>query len=136
MAERRMFSKIIINSANFLKMPATSRLLYYDLGMDADDDGIVEAYTTMRKTGATEDDLKILITKGFVEIINNENLIVYIVNWLENNKIRSDRKKNSIYLDLLLKKIPDVKLLEPTKRADLKDKNERTTIGRPVDRTV
>ena len=40
MAERRMFSKSVIGSARFLRMPASSRLLYYDLGMQADDDGM------------------------------------------------------------------------------------------------
>ena len=43
MAERRMFAKAVINSARFLRMPATARLLYYDLGMAADDDGVVES---------------------------------------------------------------------------------------------
>lgn len=33
MAERRMFSKSITNSVRFLRMPQTSRLLYYDLGL-------------------------------------------------------------------------------------------------------
>lgn len=52
MAERRMFAKSVINSARFLTMPPSSRLLYYDLGMAADDDGVVEAfraYCTERK---------------------------------------------------------------------------------------
>ena len=40
LAERRMFSKTVINSARFLTMPPSSRLLYYDLGMAADDDGL------------------------------------------------------------------------------------------------
>lgn len=124
MAERRMFSHNITDSASFLKMPSTSRLLYYDLGMNADDDGVVEAYTVMRKTGATEDDLRVLVTKGFVIVLNPEDLIVFIVQWRENNKIRADRKKDSIYKDLLLQIVPDVKLLEPAKRADLKSKEE------------
>ena len=42
MAERRMFAKSIIGSARFLRMPVSARLLYYDLGMQADDDGVVE----------------------------------------------------------------------------------------------
>lgn len=50
MAERRMFAKSVINSARFLTMPPSSRLLYYDLGMAADDDGVVEAFTVMRTT--------------------------------------------------------------------------------------
>lgn len=64
MAERRMFAKSVIGSARFLRMPATSRLLYYDLGMDADDDGVVEAFSVMRKTGATDDDLRVLASKA------------------------------------------------------------------------
>ena len=59
MAERRMFAKSVIGSARFLRMPPTSRLLYYDLGMQADDDGVVESFSVMRTTGATEDDLKV-----------------------------------------------------------------------------
>lgn len=68
MAERRMFAKSVIGSARFLRMPPTSRLLYYDLGMQADDDGVVEAFSVMRTTGATEDDLKVLASKGFVTV--------------------------------------------------------------------
>ena len=63
LAERRMFSKTVISSARFLRMPPTSRLLYFDLGMEADDDGCVEAFTVMRKTGAAEDDLRVLVAR-------------------------------------------------------------------------
>ena len=41
MAERRMFAKTIIDSDAFLEMPISARLLYYDLGMRADDDGFL-----------------------------------------------------------------------------------------------
>ena len=90
MAERRMFAKAIIGSARFLRMPATSRLLYYDLGMDADDDGCVEAFSVMRKTGANDDDLRVLVSKGFVRILN-EDLVSHILDWKVNNQIRKDR---------------------------------------------
>ena len=33
MAERRMFAKSVIGSARFLRMPSSSRLLYYDLSI-------------------------------------------------------------------------------------------------------
>ena len=72
MAERRMFAKATVGSARFLRMPATSRLLYYDLGMAADDDGVVEAFSVMRTTGATDDDLRVLASKGFVTILNDD----------------------------------------------------------------
>lgn len=39
MANRRMFSLLVVDTDHFLDMPATARLLFYDLGMRADDDG-------------------------------------------------------------------------------------------------
>lgn len=100
MAERRMFSKVIINSARFLRMPATSRLLYYDLGMAADDDGIVEAFTVIRTTGSSEDDLNTLASKGFLRILN-EDSVTHILDWKTNNMIKKDRYKASVYAHLL-----------------------------------
>ena len=100
MANRRMFSGAIVSSARFLQMGQTARLLYYDLGMQADDSGIVEAFTVMRMTGASEDDLKLLAAKGFIVILNAD-LVTYIWDWKANNMIRSDRRQPSLYEDLL-----------------------------------
>ena len=101
MAERRMFSKKVIGSARFLRMPPSSRLLYYDLGMYADDDGIVEAFTVMRMTGAVEDDLRVLVATGFVRVLNHD-LVSAIVDGKKNNLIKHDRYTPSIYKDLLV----------------------------------
>lgn len=129
MAERRMFSKRIINTARFLKMPPSTQCLYFHLGLNADDDGVVEAYTIMNSIGATEDDLKILVSKEFVQILNSD-LVTYIVDWRENNKLRADRKVDSMYKDLLLQLNPDVKLLESKERTDRKN---GTSQGQPMD---
>ncbi len=102
MAERRMFAKSVINSARFLRMPQTSRLLYYDLGMSADDDGVVEAFTVIRTTGAAEDDLRVLATRGFITVLNDD-LVSYITDWSRNNYIQKDRYRPSIYNKLLVK---------------------------------
>lgn len=133
MANRRMFSKAIIESARFLKMPSTSRLLYYDLCMRADDDGVVEAFTVIRTTGAAEDDLRLLVTKGYVKILDPEDLIAFIVDWKEHNKIRPDRKIDSIYKNLLVQVIPGVSLLEAQPRADTKKKTGESKIKSNVD---
>jgi len=101
MAERRMFAKSVIGSARFLRMPPTSRLLYFDLGMQADDDGIVEAFSVMRTTGANEDDLRVLASKGFVRVLN-EDLVTYISDWNQNNLIKKDRYHPSVYHELLV----------------------------------
>ena len=111
MAERRMFAKTIINSARFLRMPQTSRLLYYDLGMAADDDGIVEAFTVLRTTGAAEDDLRVLASRGFVTVLN-EDMVSYITDWKRNNLIKKDRYNPSAYKELLIK-LADGTQLEP-----------------------
>lgn len=132
MAERRMFSKRIINSARFLKMPVSTQLLYFHLGLHADDDGVVEAYTVMNAIGVTEDDLRILVAKGFVQVLN-EDLVTYITDWKENNKIRADRKVDSIYKDLLLQMVPDAQLLQPRQRADVKKRVIELPSGRPMD---
>lgn len=116
-----MFAKSIVESARFLKMPVSSQNLYCHLGMNADDDGIVdgivEAYAVMNLVKAHEDDLRVLYSKGFIRILN-EDLVSYIEDWREQNKIRPDRKKDSIYKDLLLQIDPIVLLLEKKERSD------------------
>lgn len=118
-AERRMFAKSIIGSARFLRMPPSSRLLYYDLGMYADDDGVVEAFSVMRQTNATEDDLRVLVSKGFVVILN-EDLVAVITDWSVNNFIRGDRYHPSLYKDLLLQLGDGIPMVD-----------QRYTSGRP-----
>lgn len=130
-----MFSKKVINTAKFLKMPLSSQCLYFHLGLNADDDGIVEAYTVLNLVNATEDDLKILVTKGFITILN-EDLVSFITDWTENNKIRADRKVDSIYKNLLLQVVPDVVLLDKKQRSDRENKrwaDTGTSQGQPRD---
>lgn len=117
MAERRMFAKAIIGSARFLRMPATSRLLYYDLGMDADDDGCVEAFAVLRKTGANDDDLRVLVSKGFVRILN-EDLVSLILDWKTNNYIQKDRYHPSIYAKLIDQSPADTECIHDVSELD------------------
>lgn len=98
MAERRMFAKTIIDSDAFLDMPTSARLLYYDLGMRADDDGFVNSpKKIMRMIGATQDDLSILALRKF--IIPFENGIVVIKHWKIHNYIRKDTYSETKYLE-------------------------------------
>lgn len=130
MAERRMFSKSVIGSARFLRMPPSSRLLYYDLGMAADDDGVVEAFSVMRMTGAVEDDLKVLVSKGFITVLN-EDLVAYIEDWSKNNQIRKDRYQPSIYQNLLVQ-IGAVNQLETVGQPDGNQRLTQDIIAVPV----
>lgn len=100
MAERRMFARAIVNSARFLQLSARARLLYYDLGMAADDDGVSEAFTVMRTTGASRRDLNALEEQGFVRVLNDE-LVTLILAWRQNNHVRADRYKPGMHRELL-----------------------------------
>ena len=93
-----MFNKSITNSSKFLKMSVSSRLLYYDLGMNADDDGFVEHFMVLRMTGATQQDLGVLELNGLVKVFD-EN-VLWIKDWKENNYVRNDRYQPSKYLSV------------------------------------
>lgn len=151
MSQRRMISKSIINSAKFLKMPAETQSLYFHLCLNADDDGVVEAFTVLRTTWSSEDNLRILHAKWLIHVLN-EDFVSYILDWNEHNLLRADRKVNSIYQNLLLKVLPEVDLLQPKQRKDRKKSmwiwyidfengldmpiNSGTSQGQPVDGVV
>ncbi len=97
MAQRRMFSADIVASDAFLDMPTSSQLLYFQLGMFADDDGFVNPKKIMRMVGASNDDIKILITKRF--LLAFETGVVVIKHWLIHNLIRHDRYKETMYVE-------------------------------------
>ena len=97
MANRRMFARSVTGSGRFLRMSAQARLLYYDLGMEADDDGFAEAYGRLAITGSTEEHLKELERQGFITIPDRENLVIHITDWEVNNQIRKDRYTPSVY---------------------------------------
>ncbi len=97
MAQRRMFSLKIVGSDAFMDMPTSSRELYFQLGMYADDDGFVNPKKVMRMFGASDDDLKVLIGKRFV--LPFENGVVVIKHWKINNLIRKDFYQETVYLE-------------------------------------
>ena len=100
-------------------MPISCQALYFHLALRADDDGVVEAYNVMRLLGCSEDDLRVLVAKKFVQVLN-EDLVAYINDWAEHNSIRADRKIDSIYKELLISVNPDIQLVAKKQRADVK----------------
>lgn len=98
MAERRMFSKVIIDSDAFLDMPLSTQALYFHLSMRADDDGFLNnARKIQRLVGASDDDLRLLLMKRFV--IGFEGGILVIKHWRMNNYLRKDRYTPTVYQD-------------------------------------
>lgn len=98
MAERRMFSKTIIDSDAFLDMPLSTQALYFHLSMRADDEGFINnPRKIQRMIGASDDDLKILAAKNF--IIPFESGVVVIKHWKIHNYIRTDRMLKTAYTE-------------------------------------
>ena len=127
MADMRCFSRKIVESARFLKMPVSSQNLYFHLLLNADSDGIVEAYSVLCIVKANEDDLRILAAKKFIVVLN-EDLVSFIVDWLENNTsefLRKDRNSDSRYRGLLLEVYPEAKLLQRVPRKDTSNKGRK-----------
>lgn len=98
MAQRRMFSRKITETDHFLEMPLSSQALYFHLNMGADDEGFIDKAKTIQRTiGASDDDMKLLIAKGF--LIPFESGVVVIRHWRIHNYIQADRFQATIYQD-------------------------------------
>lgn len=96
MAERRMISKKVVDTDLFLDMPVSTRLLYYDLSVRADDDGFVASPKRItRMVGCSEDDLKLLVAKGY--LIPFESGVCVIRDWKVHNYIPKDRYHETDY---------------------------------------
>lgn len=105
MAERRMISKSFINSATFMKMSDSAKLLYFYLNVNADDDGIVEVFPYYKMLSIPEDDVRNLVEKEFIVFLNND-MLSFLPHWLQNNQLRSDRYKPSVHRNRLLNRYP------------------------------
>lgn len=93
-----MFSLDIVDTDKFLDMPVTSRCCYYELSMRADDDGFISnPKRLLRMLNYADDDLKLLIMKGFM--IPFESGVVVVTHWKMQNNIRSDRYNPTIFTE-------------------------------------
>ena len=119
MAERRMFAKTIIDSDAFLDMPLSTQSLYFHLSMRGDDEGFVNnPKKIQRMIGASDDDMRILISKNF--IIAFETGIIVIKHWKMHNYIRGDRLQPTVYA-------------EERAVLEIKDNGTYTLISNPAD---
>lgn len=126
MAHKRMFSKDIVSSDAFLDMPLSSQLLYFHIGMEADDDGFVSSpKRIMRMIGCQDDDLKVLISKKF--LIPFQSGVCVIKHWKMNNFVRKDRYIPTVYAD----EMASLSLKENKSYKQLPSGVKRSTNGQP-----
>lgn len=136
-----MFSKEIVRSDAFLDMPVSTQLLYFQLGMEADDDGFIDnGKAVSRLAGTSDDDTKLLIAKRFLLALKDGILVVK--HWKINNYIPNDRYKETKYVELknslLLKEnrsytdcIQNVDKLDTQNRID-KNRLDKNTTAPPT----
>ena len=93
-----MFSLDVVDLDSFIEMPVSAKLLYYDLGMRADDDGFIgnpKKITLL--AGCNEEDIKTLIKNKFIYMFSSG--IIAIRHWNVNNQIRKDRYNETFRID-------------------------------------
>lgn len=141
LANKRMFTMKIVDSDAFLDMPLSTQCLYFHLNMRADDDGFIgNPKRIMKITGASEDDLRLLIAKRFV--LTFEDGVIVIKHWRMHNTLSRDRYAETSYTDekkmLLLKDngsysltggnpIDDTRLMERSGRQTQQRRNKDAT---------
>jgi len=101
-----MMSDKVIKTDAFMDMGDSSKVLYFYLMIEADDDGFISnPKTIMRMIGSNADDYKILIAKRFLIVFQSG--VCVIKHWRIHNLIRADRyhetqwieEKNSLIVD-------------------------------------
>lgn len=96
MAQRRMFSKSVLETDLFMFLPTSAKLLYFVLGMNADDDGVIaNVHTLMAIYGLVDSDLELLLGNRY--LLDLGDGVFVITHWLRNNQIRRDRYKHTVF---------------------------------------
>lgn len=123
LANRRMFSKNVTENDYFKSMPLSAQALYFHLGMQADDDGILDnAISIKREIGANDDDFKVLLAKGYIISFNDG--IYALSHWKINNYIQRDRYHKTIY-QRDFNKLADTDVNEPYRLLTLEEQKEK-----------
>lgn len=98
MANKRMFSREIMESDRFVNLSQSARLLYVYINLNADDDGFTGRTRAIEYLANADDsDLQELIEADF--IIRFDTGVIVVTDWKTHNTIQKDRYKETAYLD-------------------------------------
>lgn len=102
MAEKRFLSSLILNNDDFLDMPTDAQMLYVRINLAADDRGVCDGpRAVMRTCGATNDAMKLLISKKFLLLPKNKPGVVVVKHWWIHNNARKERFKETKYPEVI-----------------------------------
>lgn len=97
-----MLAQAVVESDAFYTLSVKAQALYMHINMTADDDGFTDrVLMTSRALGGSIDEIRELITNGF--LIEFKNPTTYLIrHWrVNNNKIQGDRYKSTIHQKFL-----------------------------------
>ena len=98
MAVRRMISRTLIDTDQFLDLPNEAKQLYLFLNIFADDDGLIgNPKKIARSCGVEFEMIDILKSMGY--LICFDSGVIAITHWLIHNYIRKDRYTPTIFTD-------------------------------------
>lgn len=90
MANRRMFARTVTESDAFVDLSKDAQLLWFHLGLIADDDGFLNSVRrVMRLCDIEESALSELVKTGF--LLEFDSGVFLIRDWLIDNQLRGDR---------------------------------------------
>lgn len=96
MANRRMFARTVTEADRFLDLSKDAQLLWFHLGLIADDDGFTNSTRrVMRLCGIDESALSELVNAGF--LLEFDSGVFLIRDWLINNQLRADRYRETTF---------------------------------------
>lgn len=89
MAEKRMFSRAVMDEDAFLTLPARAQLTYVHMVLQADDDGFLDRVRSIRRqVGSAPRDVQALVDRGYV--IAFASGVYAVAHWHIHNRIRKD----------------------------------------------
>lgn len=98
MAQRRMFSKAVIDFPPFTECTTDAKYLYIEIAMHADDDGIFQTSKTFFRTiDIAPDKITELINAGL--LIDLKDNVFAVRDWRIHNYLQKDRYTPTLYLD-------------------------------------
>lgn len=136
MANKRMFSRELVNTDAFSVLSLSAQALYFRLCLEADDDGFLSSTLRItRSIGGTETELKELLDSGF--LIRFDSGIYLIRHWNIHNTLQNDRHTKTMHENelncvmlisktyYLLTEAECIQSVSKTETQDSKDKNSK-----------
>ena len=101
MAQRRMLSRVIIESGEFEECTPMAQLLYMRMNLIADDDGFADCFALSRLLGATPDVFTELVDAGFIRKVDGKKYLYHIRHWRTHNTLEKAKYRASEYYGAL-----------------------------------